>query len=385
MLNKIKFASGLAFAVTVLAVVIGLSLKQRSQIDTIDLSSQSSTADIENSTLATSVAGSTEFGPDTNPIPEVMPAIERNDRRALQSGATTSIEDLALLDSLNFDDVRDVEIDFDRALLATAGGVLEFFPDDSSFAVYSYPQNLVDYDCYAVVTVDDNIIVGTSTGLYAIDLFGVVEPIAAEITDTITTLENVEGCIYVGTRNSGLYVVEGNIVTQLLPNKHIIAVSDDQFALWCATAEDGLMYRDEKGWHDRHLSSNQTALDQVTALESAFGKLWVGTPNGLYIFNGDNWQHLDTSEYLFDQQVTALAAGRSYMYIGTANEGIFAYYDGWLSPLDWSDNQPIRSLDISAGKYLVGLDKGGALLNTRKGVLDILPLVRQSQGILSTL
>ncbi len=64
---------------------------------------------------------------------------------------------------------------------------------------------------------------------------------------------------------------------------------------------------------------------------------------------------------------------------------VFAYYNGWLSPLDWSDNLPVHSLDVYDGKYLVGLDKGGAILNSRKGVLDILPLVRQSQGILSIL
>ncbi|MGB5106957.1 MAG: hypothetical protein WBP42_09625 [Candidatus Zixiibacteriota bacterium] len=385
MLNKIKFAGGLAVAVTIFAVMIGISLKQRSQVDAVDHRDNSSDVQSITETLATAPQEASEFGPDTNPIPEIMPAIERNERRALQSGATTSQEDLVLLDSLDFDDVRDVEIDYDRTLLATAGGVLEFFYDDSSFAIYSYPQNLLNYDCYAVLSVDDNILVGTSSGLYQIDLLGVVQPIVAEITDTVTTLENVEGCIYVGTRNQGLFQIEGNIVTQLLPNKHIIAVSDDEFALWCATVEDGLLYRDDAGWHERRLLNDQTALDTVTALQSAFGKLWVGTPNGLFIYNGDNWQRIDTTEYLFDESVTSLAAGKSFMYIGTAREGVFAYYNGWLSPLDWSDNLPITSLDIYDGKYLVGLNKGGAFLNTRKGVLDILPLVRQSQGILSNL
>ncbi len=86
------------------------------------------------------------------------PVVEHEENHILLNGANTSLEDLALLDSLDFDDVRDVEIDFDRALLATAGGVLEFFTDDSSFAIYTYPQELHNYDSYAVLSVNDDIL-----------------------------------------------------------------------------------------------------------------------------------------------------------------------------------------------------------------------------------
>ncbi len=385
MFNKLKFAAGLAVVVTILGLIAGLSLKHRPVVESIEIPGEVA-AGGQRSSVSTAVdIQQTGFGPDTNPIPEMNPGIEDDENHILLSGANNSLEDLALLDSLDFSDVRDVEIDFDRALLATAGGVLEFFTDDSSFAIYSYPQELHNYDSYAVLTVNDDILVGTSAGVYLIDIMGMVQPVWSEITDTITALENVEGCIYVGTRHQGLFEVNGNIVTRLLADKNIIAVSQDQFALWCATAEDGLLYHDGNGWHKRQLLNNPDAFDTVTALESAFGKLWVGTPNGLYIFNGDNWEHVDTADYLYEDQITALAAGRSYMYIGTAHEGVFAYYNGWLSPLDWSDNLPVRSLDVYDGKYLVGLDKGGAILNSRKGVLDILPLVRQSQGILSIL
>lgn len=380
MFNKLKFAAGLAVAVTAFGLIIGLSLKPRPATETSKVPDLS--ANVERISEASS---DIEFGPDTNPIPEVGPSPELDRNRIYLDGANNSREDLALLDSLDFADVRDVEIDFDRALLATAGGVLEFFTGDSSFAIYSYPQELHNYDSYAVLSVNDDILVGTAAGVYLIDALGIVQPIWNEIADTITVLENVEGCIYVGTRNLGLFEVNGNIVTHLLAGKNIVAVAEDENALWCATAEDGLLYSDGDGWHKRHLLSDAHAFDTVTALESAFGKLWVGTHDGLFIYNGDNWKRIDTTEYLFDEGVTALAAGRSYMYIGTAQEGVFAYYNGWLSPLDWSDNLPVRSLDVYDGRYLVGLDKGGAILNSRKGAVDILPLVRQTQGILSVL
>ena len=383
MLSKIKFAAGLAAAVTILGIIVGVSLKQRPAIERVDVLEQAVSQPLTQT--PTTVSNKVEFGPDTNPLPEIMPALERNSLQVLNSGRSTGLEELAILDSLDFADVRDVELDFDRAILATAGGVLEVFTDDSSFAVYSYPQELLDFDCYSVVTVEDDILVGTSCGVYRIDGLGVVQRVWPEIADTVTVLKNFEGFVYVGTRNQGLYEVDGNIVTQLLQDKNVIDVSDDDFALWCATAQDGLLYRGDNGWHKRHLLNNPDAFDSVTALESAFGKLWVGTPQGLFIYNGDNWERLDSTDYLLEEGVTALAAGKSYMYIGTDKEGVFAYYNGFLSPLDWSDNLPVRSLSIYDGKYLVGLDKGGALLNTCKGVIDILPLVHQAQGILSSL
>jgi hypothetical protein len=384
MLGKIKFAAGLGAAVTILGIIIGVSLKQRPAIERVDVLDRTASHPLTQNPTTVSDE-KIEFGPDTNPLPEIMPALERNEHPMLNSGPSTGLEELAILDSLDFSDVRDVELDFDRAILATAGGVLEVFTDDSSFAIYSYPQELHDFDCFSVVTVEDDILVGTACGVYRIDGLGVVQHVWPEITDTVTVLKNCEGFVYVGTRNHGLYEVDGNIVTQLLQNKHVIDVSDDNFALWCATAEDGLLYRDENGWHKRYLLSNPEAFANVTALESAFGKLWVGTPSGLFIFNGDNWERLDSADYLLEEGVTALAAGKSYMYIGTDKEGVFAYCNGFLSPLDWSDNLPVRSLSIYDGKYLVGLDKGGALLNTSKGVVDILPLVHKAQSILSSL
>lgn len=380
MLKKIKYAAGLAIAVTIFAIMLAVSVKERPSEN-----SQPANINHSESMNSSTESGALGFGPDSNPLPEEMPVAEPQEESPLATGQRTGIEELAILDSLDFDDVRDVDLDFDRAILATAGGVLEFFTEDSSFAIYSHPQDLLDYDSYAVLAVDDEILVGTSSGVYRIDPFGTVTRVWNEINDTVTVIKDSEGFIYVGTRNQGLFEINENIVTHVLENKDIIDVSDDDFALWCATSQDGLMYRDVNGWHKRRLMSNPDAFDSVTALESAFGKLWVGTPHGLYLYNGDNWTAIDSSDYLFDQAVTALAAGKSYMYIGTANEGIFAYYDGWLSPLDWSDNLPVTSLDIYDGKYLTGLDKGGALLNSRKGAVDILPLVRQAQTILSIL
>ncbi len=386
MLSKIKFAAGLAALTILAALIVVFSLKPKAQPEP-----QSSTLD-EHFTpqieLANSVADEPEdgrFAPEDHPLPEQRPYDELADHPQFPVGNGLTLEELALLDSLEFGNVRDVALDDDRALMATAGGVLEFFLSDSSFTLYSYPQDLVNHDCYAVLPYEDNILVGTEAGIYLINPIGVVERVWEEITDTVTVLKSFDGCFYVGTRHDGLYEINGQLVGNILPAKQIVDVSSDQFALWAATAEDGLLYFDEHGWHERYLITNRDAFANVTALESAFGKLFVGTTTGVFIYDGHNWQHLDSSDYLFQDHVTALAAGRSYMYIGTATEGVFAYYEGWLTPLDWSDDVQVTSLDVKGGRYLVGRTQRGAILADRKGELELLPLIKQTVAVLSSL
>ncbi len=386
MLNKIKFAAGLAALTTLVALILVFSLKKK---DTLEPQQNTLHEDfIPQVELANSVADEPEdgrFAPEDHPLPEQTPYDELTDQPQLSIGEGLSVEDIALLDSLDFGNVRDVALDDERALMATAGGVLEYYLSDSSFTLYSYPHELVNHDCYAVHAFDNNILVGTERGVYLINAIGLVTRVWEEIDDTVTVIKNFDGCFYVGTRNEGLFEVNGELVGNILPDKQIVDVSSDQFALWVATAEDGLLYFDDNGWHERYLITNREAFAHVTALESAFGKLFVGTTTGLFIYNGHNWQHLDGSDYLFQEHVTALAAGKSYMYIGTAKEGVFAYYEGWISPLDWSDDLEVTSLDVKGGKYLVGRSQRGAILADRKGELELLPLIKQTMAMLSSL
>jgi ligand-binding sensor domain-containing protein len=190
----------------------------------------------------------------------------------------------------------------------------------------------------------------------------------------------------VGT-SAGLYEVVGEEIVVSLSDKQVVDVTRDQFALWAVTAEDGLLYRDDNGWHDRALISDSSAFCGATRVVSAFDRTWVGTDHGLYVYNGYNWDVVDTTDFLFDSHVTALAPGKSYMYIGTRSEGVFAYshLNGGIWPLDWSDDLPVEGLDIDNGRYLVAVAGQGALLKTRTEAIDVVELIRQTQAVLSAL
>lgn len=393
MKKKLTFAIGSMVTVAAIVAIFALSVK------TVDDTKPSAVDQAESSPEAQAIEElgqvyeeSTQvvYGPDTNPIPDQTPVtedeVEPKTDEKFPAGAALTLAELSVLDSLPFEKVRDVAFDYDRVLLATAGGILEFYPADSSFAVFSTPQELHHHDCYALLAIDDNVFAGTDAGVYLIEPTGLVRTVWPEITAQVTSLSEYGGSIYVGT-TVGLYEVVGETVELALTNKQVVDVTRDSFALWAATAEDGLLYRDENGWHQRTLLSDSNAFCGATSVVSAFDRTWVGTDHGLYVYNGYNWDLIDTADYLFDSHVTALAPGKSYMYIGTRSEGVFAYShlnDG-IWPLDWSDDIPVQALDIDNGRYLLAVGGEGSILKTRSEAFDVVELVRQTQAVLSAL
>ena len=378
MLARLRFTAGLAVVITIIALVIGLSLKLRTNPvapqERISNNSESTTVVVKATSKGSSVLEYANLTQSQKPAD--------NNHLDLLKGQLLSTAEMAMLDSLPFSEVRDVKLLGNRVLLATAGGVVEFYADDSSFSLYSEPQGLTTYNSYALLDDGEDIFVGTSHGVYHISGIGIVSPIWGEISDTVTVLKKFGEQIYVGTRTDGLYVITGDTIDQILNGKSITALTKNQFGLWVGTKEDGLLFSDGNSWRKCYLKRDSTLFANVTALESGYGRMWVGTTNGVFEYNGGAWTPIDSAANLYDQDVTAIAVGMKYIYFGTANSGVFCY-DGAISPLDWTQNLQVRSLDVDSGNYLVGTAKHGATLKTKKGEYEVLPLIRQTSGILS--
>jgi ligand-binding sensor domain-containing protein len=381
MFNKIKFATGLMVMVVMTVAMFGLSLKSRNINGDQSLNNLAPSRSSE-VVMSTAVAKERlNYGPDTNPVSEEQ-VYDDDLFTVLASGVVSDTEDLAALDSFDFGTVRDVKIDGDRVLLATAGGVIEFYPEDSSFLLYSDRQGLTDHDCYALTVDDGEIYVGTSNGVYYISECGEVMPIWREITDTITVIKSFDSRFYVGTKSSGLFVSNWDTIDQILPAKSVVDVARNAFGLWVLTADAGLLNYQGDGWKRRYLKSDSTALAAANCLYTAFQQPWLGTQRGAYFFNGGIWTLVDSSKGLFDQNVTAIAKGATFAYIGTAKGGVFSYYDGALSPLDWSEGLEVAALDVLNGAYLVGLQKGGAIFKPAKGEsYNILDIIRKTGAV----
>lgn len=84
---------------------------------------------------------------------------------------------------------------------------------------------------------------------------------------------------------------------------------------------------DESYIRDVRIPWNLVVGDTVTALlyEARTEKLWIGTPRGLYRFDGKTWKNYEAE--LGNPRVTALASQGATLWIGTDN-GLFSYRNG---------------------------------------------------------
>jgi hypothetical protein len=378
MFNQIKFATGLILMVVFTAAMFGLSIKSRNHNSEQSLDSLAPVG-APGAVVTTAVAKERfESIPDADLIAEVY-GYDADVYAALASGVVNDTEDLAILDSLDFGAVRDVKIDGERVLLATAGGVIEFYPEDSSFVIYSDRQGLADHDCYSLLVEGADVYVGTNGGVYLIEDCGAATRIWPEIADTVNVIKHYDNEFYIGTRSSGLFVSNWDTIDQISPVTSILDVTKNQFGLWVLSAKNGLQFNDGSGWKPRHLKRDSTVLASATCLTSAYNQPWLGTPKGAYFFNGGVWTLIDSTKGLFYQNVTAITKGMRFVYLGTDKGGVFSYYDGALSPLDWSEGLAVSALDVDNGNYLVGLQRGGAIFRTQKGeTINILDVIRKT-------
>jgi ligand-binding sensor domain-containing protein len=372
MKSRIRFAIGAIVSLTLVALIFGLSIKRVSAVKP-----EPQKTDL--------VAASVDSQPaPVTPAPDDDLLANIGDQPETFKTNYSEVVDSLTLDQLDFDDVRDVQIAGNRLLLATAGGLVEYSPADSSFAIYSFPQGVEDYDCRAVLRDHDITLLGTSGGVYCIDQQGEVARIWDEIKDTVTTIDSFDDRFFVGTQNSGLYKINDDVPENILPDKTILAFSDDQYGLWAATRQDGLLFADGEGWHKRFLIADTTAFAEATCLESVFGRLWVGTPAGVYVYDGGTWELLHVGDEEVGGNITSIARGRGFIYFGTATSGVYSYYafDGSLMPLPWSEKLDVTSIDFSAGRYLVGTDNG-AVFKTPRRELHIHDLFNQKGDLAS--
>lgn len=357
MKSKIRFAAAALAAIVALALIFGLSIRSVSEPQT---------------DITVSDEQLVPLADDSYGLPQEQSPLDFGDQPAATAGFSEAVAAVEL-EELDFNSVRDVQIVGNELLLATAGGLVSYLPADSSFSVYSFPQGIADYDCYALLEHDQVVLLGTSGGVYCVDSYGDVARLWQEIDDTVTTIEHVNDRYLVGTARCGLFEITDDLIEAILPDKGIIAVTENEFGLWAATREDGLLSFDGEKWRKRFLLADTTAFAQTTSLESAYQRLWVGTERGLYRFDGGNWELLPVGDEGYSNNVTGLARGRGFIYIGTEGAGVWAYYvfDGSLEPLSWSEHLDVTALDYSAGRFLVGTDTEGAVFQTPRRRLDI--------------
>ena len=145
---------------------------------------------------------------------------------------------------------------------------------------------------------------------------------------------------------------------------------------------------------------NLVVKDTITAVlyDNRTEKLWVGTPKGLFRFDGKAWKNYESE--LGEHRITSLASQGASLWIGTDN-GLFVYRNGQfeqkgkvlpsqkINALVWSENRKELYVAVDGAgiarlvpKKSVNDKDRWSLFNQEDGIMDLQPtaLVVDSSG-----
>jgi ligand-binding sensor domain-containing protein len=222
----------------------------------------------------------------------------------------------------------------------TGGDGLYKLDKDYSMALESFFH---DKTVYALMEFSDGLLVGTDRGLW----FHCDQPLGEPSTNG--TLGEI-GC---------------SADTLLLPNVMVTALALDRDGLWVGTYGDGLFFYDGQTWRERYLKRDTLAFSCVNALEYSYPNLWVGTDNGIYIYNGGKWNQMFVCDSSESYEVTCFLSTRAATYVGTEH-GLLKYANDTLTNVENFAGDAIAGLCVNGKNVIVATRENGIYTYNRK-------------------
>ena len=185
-------------------------------------------------------------------------------------------------------------------------------------------------------------------------------------THVISMIELADGVDWLGTREQGLYSLNGQRVSRFvgeLPDKKVNALlSLNGRDLWIGT-DKGLVRWDGRGLSRVSTSEALQNVEIVTMARDRESNVWIGTSNGLARVSNDGVTSVDSSQGRSAEPVTALFEDREgSLWVGRA-DGIERLRDSVFMTYYASDGVPSRNngplyVD-SEGRTWFGPSEGG--------------------------
>lgn len=179
----------------------------------------------------------------------------------------------------------------------------------------------------------------------------------------------------VGTTNGLHYYYPGGdpepADTVLKADILVSRLAEDQEGLWIGTFGNGLWRFDGHKWQRRYLTRDTSIFDFVSALNYSYPFLWVGTPSGIFRYDGGTWKQLFAADSSETYEVNCFLPLALHTYIGT-EQGLFVYAGDSLT-----------AVPEFADERIIGLckDQKDVLVATRdNGIFNLSHLDPSGQG-----
>lgn len=203
-----------------------------------------------------------------------------------------------------------------------------------------------------------------------------------QFSSAITVLYSYGSKLMIGTE-TGLYERTIFGTEQYLDDKPVSAITSDNEGLWVGTFGEGLYRWDGEEFKKRFLRRDTSFFDTVLTLDFNHNHLYMGTINGMHIFNGGSWTTLTEADGLPSNRVNAIDADGWVVYAGT-NNGVISYFKEEFLPVKKLENMLVNDIVRSDRNIYVSTDYDGVLVkkgNTVKTVLT--PLSYEEIAFLS--
>ncbi len=275
--------------------------------------------------------------------------------------------------SVDYSHVTAVAVVDGRAVAGTEGGLFFYDPQDSTIELISAVDGLRDYRVTALTADGHELYIGTQAGLYRRNEIGQIMPLAPEVDDRINAIALRGEEVFVGTENYGLVKIADGSSEPIFDKFPIADVRVIGNTIWAAVYGDGLYSFDGNSWKKRYLDSDNTAFDYVSALGYDFNRLFAGTPDGLWVFDGGQWKLYDTSDGLFDCDITTISFKGWKILAGTRAWGHFEIFEDVVTPMYGTDAISVTSIASDGRLVVVGTDNDGIFVQSGKEVHRVNP------------
>ena len=220
----------------------------------------------------------------------------------------------------------------------------------------------------AIIDMGDRILVG-GDNLYTLkgDILS-AEDFDLNLNGSITALERHGSKLMVGT-TAGFYQIDIDGIRELATDINVAHIESNDMGVWVGTAGEGLYYYNGDTFHKRYLQRDSSLFDNVTALRYHYNHLYLGTDNGLFVYDGGRWHQFGLADGLPSETITAINADDWVIKVGTAS-GAVSFFNNEFKPIAKMESLAVTNF-LEDGKKLIAATPEG--------------IVMKSGGLVSTL
>jgi hypothetical protein len=239
--------------------------------------------------------------------------------------------------------INDLFSSGDNVYAAYQNGLMVYNVKTAEYTVAPVADNLWTIACH-----NDTIYVG---GDHLYELIGSELRVIDEgVPGQINELCSFGPSLMIGT-DSGLYAGSLSQSVQLLHGFKVTSMASDGAALWVGTSGDGLYRWDGNEFQKRYLTRDSSLFDNVSALAFGHGHLYLGTDNGMFVYNGGQWETVSVEEGMPSDEIVSVDANGWIVYVGTAG-GTVTWYQQNVAPVKHLDETIVTAF-CRSGKRVI--------------------------------